>query len=499
MAGASDLNARFEAARALLRTNRPADALQGFDELLRRAPSHLPTLVSRGSALLALGRLDEAEANWRATLARFPGHDVVLWNLGMLLIERERHAEALALADEALAVAPTQGRALLLRGDALSGLARFEEAVAAFQRLPRTGDTAPDALTKEALAQAGLQRYDVALALLDEAIALRPDNPFASFRRAIVRLAVRDFGGWDDYEARWRLPFFQSRSGGVVTPDLVPRLTLKPTLDDLAGQRVLLLGEQGIGDQVMFASVIPELGAVAKAVTCVCDERLVGLFAASFPGVSFAGPRQARVALSSIDRLVAMGSLGSPFRPTEAAFPGEPYLAPRPEARARWAERLGPRSRRLRIGISWRGGLPTTRRTTRSLDWARLAPILQLPGSEFVSLQYGDVTAELAAAPVPIRAFAGDQIDDFEELAALTAELDAVVSVQTALVHLCGAIGQDCLTLVPHNPEWRYTAAGSTMPWYRSVRLFRQAEPGNWAPVVAQAADALRARLGASS
>jgi len=499
MAGASDLNTRFETARDLLRTDRPAEALAALDEVLRRDPRHLPALVSRGSALLALGRLDEAEAAWRGALARHPGQDVVLWNLGMLLIERERHAEALALADEALAAAPAHGRALLLRGDALANLSRFEEAVATFQRIPTTGDLAADALTKEALAQAALQRYDAALALLDRAIALRPGDLFATFRRAIVRLATRDFGGWDDYEARWRLPFFLARSGGVVTRELAPRLTLKPTLDDLAGQRVLLLGEQGIGDEVMFASLIPDLIGVAKAVACVCDERLVGLFSASFPGVSFAGPRQARISLAAIDRFVAMGSLGGLFRPTEAAFPGTPYLAPRPEARARWAERLGPRRRRLRIGLSWRGGLPTTRRSLRSLDWTQLAPILDLPDCEFVSLQYGDVAAELAAAPVPIRAFAPGEIDDFEELAALTAGLDAVVSVQTALVHLCGAIGQPCLTLVPHNPEWRYTAVGSTMPWYRSVRLFRQAEPGNWAPVVAQAADALRARLGASS
>lgn len=499
MAGASDLDARFEAARQLLHMGRPAEALGALDEVLRRDPRHLPALVSRGSALLALGRPDEAEANWRDALARHPGQEAVLWNLGMLLIERERHAEALALADQALRAAPENPRALLLRGDGLAGLARFEEAAATFQRIPRTGPEAADALTKEALAQAGLQRYDTALALLDQAIALRPDDLFATFRRAIVRLAMRDFGAWDDYEARWRLPLFQARSGGVVKRDLVPRLTLKPSQDDLAGQRVLLLGEQGIGDQVMFASLIPDLAQVADAVTCVCDDRLAALFTASFPGMSFAGPKTARVSLDSIDRFVAMGSLGGAFRPTEASFPGRPYLAPRPEVRARWAARLGPRSRPLRVGLSWRGGLPTTRRSTRSLDWAQLAPILGLADCEFVSLQYGEVAAELAAAPVPIRAFAPAEIDDFEDLAALAAEMDVVVSVQTSLVHLCGAIGQDCLTLVPHNPEWRYTAAGASIPWYRSVRICRQAAPGVWDPVVAEVADSLRRRLGALS
>jgi tetratricopeptide (TPR) repeat protein len=495
MDGASGLSAQFETARELLRTNRAAEALGVLDALLARDPRYLPAQVSRGSALLALGRHDDAEAAWRETLAANPGQDVVLWNLGTLLMERERPTEALALADQALAAAPGHPRALLLRGDALAGLSRFEEAVAAFQAIPRQDDVTADALTKEALAQAGLQRYDLALALLDQVVARHPGDLFATFRRAIVRLTVRDFGGWADYEARWRLPFFHARSGGAVPRDLIPRLTLAPTPDDLAGQRVLLLGEQGIGDQVMFASLIPDLTRIARSVTCVCDERLVGLFQASFPEVSFAGPRQARIAPGSIDRVVAMGSLGGAFRPTEAAFPGAPYLTPRPEVRARWAERLGPRTRPLRVGLSWRGGGPTTRRGTRSLDWAQLAPLLQLPDCEFVNLQYGDTAAELAAAPVPIRAFPAD-LDDFEDLAALTAELDVVVSVQTALVHLCGAVGQTCLTLIPHNPEWRYTASGTTMPWYRSVRTFRQTRPGDWAPVVAQAADALRARLG---
>jgi len=498
MGGASGLSAQFETARDLLRNNRPAEALDGLDTLLARDPGYLPALVSRGSALLALGRLDEAEATWRQALASHPGQDVVLWNLGMLLIERERHAEALGLADRTLAAAPGHARALLLRGDALAGLSRFEEAVAAFQSVPRQSEAAADALTKEALAHASLQRYDTALSLLNQVVARRPDDLFATFRRAIVRLATRDFGGWKDYEARWRLPFFQVRSGGAVTRELAPRLTLAPTPDDLARQRVLLLAEQGIGDQVMFASLIPDLTRIAQAVACVCDERLIGLLRASFPGVGFAGPRQARVALGSIDRVVAMGSLGGAFRPTEDAFPGTPYLTPRPEVRARWSERLGPRTRPLRVGLSWRGGAPTTRRSLRSLDWPQLAPILDLSGCEFVSLQYGDVTADLAAAPVPIRVFPAAEIDDFEDLSALAAELDVVVSVQTALVHLCGAIGQTCLTLIPHNPEWRYTASGSTMPWYRSVRTFRQAQPGDWAPVVAQVAETLRARLSAA-
>jgi tetratricopeptide (TPR) repeat protein len=491
------LTASFEAARGLLRQNRPAEALAMLDTLLKTAPGHLPSRVSRGSALLALDRHDEAEANWRDALKAHQHHEVLVWNLGSLLMERDRPDDAMALADTVLQHRPTQARALLLRADVLARRGRFEEALETYRLIPRADGIAAELLTKQALALAALQRHDEALALLDEAIALRPDDRVAPLRRAIVRLGRRDFGGWADYEARWRMPGFVESSGPPMTHQIAAQLMLGPTREQLAGQRVLLLGEQGIGDQVMFASLVPELKDAAASVTCVCDPRLVSLFTASFPGIGFARPRDARISASEIDKIVAMGSLGGTFRPTEAAFPGVPYLAPRAEVRARWAKRLGPRSRPLRVGLSWRGGAPTTRRSLRSLGWAELAPILDLPDCEFVSLQYGDVNAELATAPVPIRVFPASEIEDFEELAGLVAELDIVVSVQTALVHLCGAIGQTCLTLIPHNPEWRYGASGSTMPWYRSVRLFRQANPGEWGPVVAQAADALRARLAA--
>jgi ADP-heptose:LPS heptosyltransferase len=130
----------------------------------------------------------------------------------------------------------------------------------------------------------------------------------------------------------------------------------------------------------------------------------------------------------------------------------------------------------------------------------QFAPILGLPGVRFVSLQYGDVEAEVAEASarlgIPIEVFPKAEIDDFQELAALIAGLDAVVSVQTAVVHVSGAVGQDCLTLLPNNPEWRYMAQTSAMPWYGSVELFRQPQPGAWGPVVLGVAEALSHHLG---
>jgi hypothetical protein len=202
--------------------------------------------------------------------------------------------------------------------------------------------------------------------------------------------------------------------------------------------------------------------------------------------------------VSDYDKILAMGSLGRLYRNRIEDFPGEPFLAPRPAVRAAWAARLGPKPSGLRIGFSWRGGTDRSGGSRRSLTLEQLAPLFSLPDCEFVNLQYGDTRDELAAAGVlasAVRSFPPAEMEDFEDLAAIVAELDVVVSVQTALVHLCGAIGQECLTMVPHAPEWRYGLEGSTMPWYRSVRLFRQPEPGAWEPVIREVTDVIRSRL----
>ena len=491
-------DARVHAGIAVMRQGDPGAAVEIFQSVLKSAPTHLGAQVSLGSAFLALGRPEAAEACYRQALDAHPRNPLVLRNLGVLIDANGRHEDGLALAEAALAEAPDLSEALVIQGNAFMGLGRFEDAATSYRRAADPPANAYEALTKVGLALAALGQYDGALMALDRAVALQPDAPVALFRRAIVRLQLRDFaGGWPGYEARWGMENHIAQSAGVIPRALVPRLETAAAPKDLIGQRILLLGEQGIGDQVMFASLLPDLLAAAARVVCVCDPRLARLFSASFPSVTFSGPNDAAIDPDTIDKILAMGSLGRLYRTSVQAFPGQPYLRPGPDAAKRWAERLGDRQARLRIGLSWRGGTSATRRDSRSLALEQLAPILDLPGCEFVSLQYGDPRPELAAFNAgrdpPIRVFDPEEISDFEELAALTANLDLVVSVQTAVVHLAGALGVPCLTMVPHNAEWRYAAQGEDMAWYRSVRLFRQSEPDAWVPVIQKVADHIRA------
>jgi hypothetical protein len=475
--------------------------VEAFQRALVSDPQDFDANLGLAVALMAAQRFAEAERHARAALAVQAYAPAAVRTLASLLQLQGRHAEALTFAEMVTGMDMEHGEGWMARADSLANLGRQEEAYNCYQVAMRHGEVAFEALVKIGLMLAQLGHPAPAIQAFDAALSLDPEATEPRYQRGILRLALKDFSqGWEDYEARWRSERFLDAGRGIVPRPLVPMLALAPSAEALAGRRVLVMGEQGVGDQLMFASMVPDLTAVAASVDVVCEPRLVRLLSASFDGVSVLAPKDAKIDTDVIDTLVAMGSLGSALRRDAGAFPGTPYLRARPEVREAWAARLGPRSRRLRIGISWRGGVAATRTHARSLALGRLAPVLDLADCEFVSLQYGDVAAEVAAFNAgrdnPVRVFPREDIDDFEDLAGLVANLDLVVSVQTALVHLCGAIGQTCLTLVPQAPEWRYGASGPTMPWYGSVRLFRQPQHGAWASAIAEVAGAVQASRG---
>jgi len=487
-----DPEAHNDLARLYLATNRAEAALGALAAALRIAPGHAPSLINQGSAYRNQGRPADAEASYRGALATDPANTHAVRNLGLLLRSQNRSDEADALEAAAQALGVDVGQGHLARGEALVAAGRFDEAIAAFETAAAHGVDRFETLFRIGSAYAADGRNDQALAHLDAAAAARPDRPEPAYRRGFVRLATGDFaGGWPDYETRWRIPDFVAAGGGAP-PQVQARLLVAPTRAQLSGRHVVAIGEQGVGDQIMFASILPDPARDAARLDVMCDDRLVGLLSNSFPGVRVRG----RGAVGEADVVVAVGSLGHAYRTRAEDFPRTPYLTPTDAAAQRWAERLGPRRGRLRIGLSWRGGTPSTRLRQRSVSLDQLAPLLDLPDCEFVSLQYGDVAAELAAAnaarPEPIRAFPAADIDDFDELAGLIRNLDLVVSVQTALVHLSGAIGAPVLTLVRRVPEWRYGVQGDAMPWYGSARLFRQTQDGDWASVIARIVEAVR-------
>lgn len=464
--------------------------------LLRRRllknPRDLEALIGLSAHFTDAGENRQAEILARKAHRISPASPQILWILGRILQLEGRYDDALVVADAALAVNPALGAAWLMRGDALANAGRQREAVEAYIHAAQADEVSFDALVRLGKTHRVLGEADKALTFFDEAARRRPGSAIPPYERGLLRLASGDFAnGWQDYDARWSTDELIA-TRGFVPLQLIPMLKTAPAASDLVDQRVLLIGDQGIGDQVMFASMLPDLQRTAKSVVCLCEPRLMGLLENAFPAVNFVDPRGAQVDGDSVDTLLAMSSLGSAFRRTWADFPGEAYVKARPDGAARWAERLGERPAGLRVGISWRGGVPQTGRAERSVDLLALRALLETPGCEFISLQYGDVIAEIEQANAvlasPIRSFPPEELFNFQDFADLIENLDLVISVQNATVHLAGAMGKTCVALLPHNPEWRYMSSGSRLPWYASVHLIRQSSPRDWSSVVVEAA-----------
>jgi tetratricopeptide (TPR) repeat protein len=395
---------------------------------------------------------------------------------------------ALALAADTSASAPDSYEAHLLMGRALQKLHQPQRALECYEAARRLRDDDAELYDSRASTYQEAGRLQEAFADYDRALALRPDFPLAAFHRSLARLLAGDFRrGWDDYELR-RMGAAQAPAAGAV-----PRWDGSP----LAGRTLLIVREQGLGDEIMYASMLPQLIAQGRCIV-ECDPRLLELFRRSFPAATFFGTAPdgrlpPAVARESIDATIEAGSLAGFLRRDLADFPRHAgYLRADPAKLARWQDRLAGLGPGRWIGLSWTGGVRKTRRALRSLALEQLLPLLRQPGLRFVSLQY---TPEARAALDELRVRHGidiahwqEAIDDYDETAALVCALERTVSVCTSLVHLCGALGRPVWVMAPLAPEWRYGMTGETMPWYSSVRIFRQTTYGDWAPVIERVA-----------
>jgi Flp pilus assembly protein TadD len=416
-----------------------------------------------GAALLKLRMIDAAEASFRSALAFQPDLVNACSNLGYLLFrEREQFEAGAAQIENALQVTPN------------------DEAVLCNWTM--------------VLQQQG--RFDELLGLSDRLLAANPGLHEVRVNRALVLLTRGDYRrGWKDYETRKLLPPFVARASRL--PEWGG--------ERLAGKRLLVYAEQGIGDEILFASCLPD--AIRLAGTCVieCSRKLETLFRRSFPAATVVAKKGRGLAEAgempavNADVEIAAGSLPQYFRNDAGDFPRHAgYLAADASRVAYWKAHLAQLGQGLKVGISWHGGMQTTRRSLRSIPLERWLPVLRCEGACFVSLQYGDAAGGLArfeaASGITVHHWK-EAIDDFDETAALVSALDLVITVQTAAAHLSGALGKNVWVLIPVVPEWRYQESGDTMPWYPSASLFRQPAAHDWAAVIERVRTRLEARI----
>jgi tetratricopeptide (TPR) repeat protein len=463
-----------------------------------------------------------AGAIYREILRAHPDHVDALFLLGE--IENRAGDPAAAIVHLSRAIALEGGIAAFHRelGGALHAAGELEQSARSYRRAleldPRLAaahvDFAALRLDQGELAQAEAHCHDAlridpdfvgahvslgfscelrgelaqAMASYERALALEPGNPQIHLNRAALWLLTEDFArGWPEFEWRLKAPEKAAAHGRFA----LPRWDGAP----LAGRSLLVYGEQGLGDEIMYASCIPELLAAGARLAIECEPRLEQLFRRSFPQARVGS----QVETAALDLQVAAGSLPLHLRRTPAAFPAhQGYLRADPDKVSRWRARLAGLPPGSKIGLSWRGGVQRTGRAWRSLDLEQLLPVLRQPGAVFVSLQYGDCAEELARLErehgVVVHHWP-QALADYDETAALVAALDRSISVCTAGVHLAGALGRPVWVLAPIRPEARYGWRGEAMRWYPSARVFRQATFGDWAPVIDRAAQALAAEL----
>lgn len=263
---------------------------------------------------------------------------------------------------------------------------------------------------------------------------------------------------------------------------------------------VVVYGTQGLGDELSFASMIPD--ACEKADVIVdCDQRLEGLFKRSFPKAKVFGTRFREVDWSAdVDYSIPSDCLASMFRNSDEDYPGTPYLKADPERRLQWRALLDT-LKKPAIGVAWTGGRKNTGKAKRSLSLDDLEPLFRSVDATWVCLEYKDRKKEIEAftkkTGIQIYDWArATRTEDYDDTAALVSELDCVVSVTTAIIHLSGALGKDCFCLVPSLPRWWYRVEGDSSPWYKSLRLFRQKKGEDWKRPIEEVKKVLQLRYG---
>lgn len=424
----------------------------------------------KAQALLDKGDIEQADKIVNAHLMKNPDDAKGLSVVVEILKRAKRLPAAYQLAKRCAELRPDRSEVWCALGGAAQALWRLDEAIACFRKARQRAVTRQhEATYVNNIASATLDGgyFKRAEGICREGLALESNDMSLRHNLGLALLGQRK------WKEAW--PYYSASVGSKS------RLLMKyldepePVWDGSPGKRVVIYGEQGIGDEVCAASMLPDAIRDCQKVIVDCDFRLANLFKRSFPNATVYGTRWKpstkwpEVKNGEIDASIAGFEIGKFYRNSDEDFPGTPYLTPCPVRTAMWkASKTKPR-----IGIAWSGGIWQNASIHRELPLSEWGPIFSAVDAEFVSLQYRDAAKEIEGTPVQQYRWA-TLTDDYDDTAALVASCDLVIVVQTSITHLAGALGVPCWTMIPKVSQWRYGEDYEDLPWYRSVKLFRQ-------------------------
>jgi Flp pilus assembly protein TadD len=480
-------------------------AIETFRQCLAAAPNHAGTRYNLGNALVSAGRPVEAVDSYLACLRLAPEFGPAYLNLAGALHRLGLPDQARWAAETGYRLLPDRPEAAGCLANVLHDLAVYEPAEALYRQALRVVPDHPGWLSSLGNTLRAVGRLPEALDAHERAVAAAPEDAEMRFSRAVTLLAAGDFSrGWREYEWRWMRATCRNRG--------------PPWNGDAPGDRTILLrAEQGLGDTLQFVRYAPAVAALGGRIVLEVQPALVRL-CRGLPGIAEVVPAGEAEAEPSVlfDAHCPLMSLPLLFGTTLETMPAAmPYLHADPASAAAWREQL-PDAGVLRVGLCWAGARHTDDPGARlidqrrSLPLAELAPLADIGGVQFISLQKGEAADQLLASPSGLAVVDPmPRVTDFVDTAAIVAGLDLVISVDTSVAHLAGALGRPVWLLSRYDGCWRWLHGRDGSPWYPTMRLYRQERPFDWTGVVGRlrrdlialcesAAPGDRARLGAT-
>ena len=467
------------------------ESIQAYQKALELQPKSAEAYYNQGNALREQGRLEESVQAYQKAIEIQPNHPDAYSNLGIALQEQGRLEESIQTYRKAIEIQPNHSGVYNNLGVVLKEQGRLEESIQAYQKVLEVQPNHSEAYSNLGIALQEQGRLEESIQAYQKSIHIQPDSAETHNNLGLVLLLLGDFRrGWKEYEWRWKCDDIKFENRNFPQPywDGAP----------LNGKSILIWAEQGIGDEIMFASMFDNLCQMNADVIVECKDRLVPLFQRSFPEAQFFSRENSpnlQLLNSAIDYQIPMGSLGQWFRTDENSFKQskQPYLV----ACTDKADKIKKRYQKLAggrmlVGISWKStGINQRRALLKSTMLEDWVSILSQQDYYFVNLQYGDVRGEIEQfqQQTDLMIYQDEEIyplQNLDDFAAQVSALDLVISTSNSTVNMAGALGKQVWTLLSYVPDWRWMLERKDTPWYPSMRLFRQSELGDWSGVFAQ-------------
>lgn len=476
------VEARCNLGIALRQSGRFDQAIAVLSQVLANHPQIIDAAMNLAEAYRQSGRADQAMQLARRTALANPNHAAAQNALGVLLLANRDFIKALAAFTEAIRLQSDFAEAHYNLGSVLSELNQEEAAIAAFEKALRFQPQMVQAWNNMGNALLNVGRYGECIESQRRAIALKPDQASAHFNLGVALITTGNLiEGFREMEWRWQTPELSLSRRRFSQP----RWNGEP----LDGRTILLHAEQGFGDTIQFVRYVPRVAECGGRVVLACQSELAGLVG-QVPGIAQVVTEKDR--LPPFDLHCALMSLPLVLGTMLDTIPASvPYLRAMPEQAERWRARTEPHRDRLKVGLAWAGRPTHSHDRRRSISFAMLSQIAQ-PGVCFFSLQKGPAAEQAKNPPGGMELIDwSSDLTDFTETAGLMDQLDLVITIDSAVAHLAGAMGKPVWVLLPFAPDWRWMLERTDSPWYPTMRLFRQSQMDDWNGPIQQVARAL--------